>query len=243
MRVAFSLLLFFGGPLALVIGLVHPQVFRGTRLRAVVVALAVSGAGLAGAVLTTSHAEWQSIGAQVEQDRVERAARAEAAAAQAASQREAAAVERERRMREQENREIEERRRREQDRAAAAQAERERPAREAREREEAARAAAVEREARETRARQPDRVRTRDLDSVFLWRDTAAMREAMRLYNANVQQTNPGLILRNVACVVPAGTAVVITDGGVFSSEVLVVEGDRSGCRGVVPNEDIERRR
>jgi hypothetical protein len=89
----------------------------------------------------------------------------------------------------------------------------------------------------------PDRIRTGDLPTVFLWRDTPAMREAMRLYGANVHQTNPGLILRNVACVVPAGTAVVVTDGGMLSSEILVVEGAQSGCRGVVPNEDIERRR
>lgn len=91
--------------------------------------------------------------------------------------------------------------------------------------------------------RGPDTLRMPGGNTVFVWRSSDAQREAFRLVNAGVHNTNPALLLPYISCTVPNGTAVVVVDGGFFSSIVLVREGRFSGCRGVVENEWINRPR
>lgn len=80
-------------------------------------------------------------------------------------------------------------------------------------------------------------------DVVFVWRDSERMSEAMRMINAGVHRTNPGLIAPLVSCVAPNGSEAVVTNGGFFSSNVTVTSGRAAGCRGVVANEMISRQR
>ncbi|MDO3434328.1 hypothetical protein QWJ46_16735 [Rhizobium sp. CBN3] len=75
--------------------------------------------------------------------------------------------------------------------------------------------------------------------NVFIWRDNDAFSEAVNLISSGVMKTNPQLIIRLMSCMVDAGTNAVVTDGGFFSSTVLITSGSNAGCRGMVPNEDI----
>lgn len=226
MHVAFGMLLFFGGPLALLVGLVRPSIYPGGRLGALGIGFLLSLIGLGGAMATLPADQWQAI-----QERSARARLAQDAqrAREDAQRAEMAAA------------------REEQRRAQLAREQQERVAAEARV-EEARRAAEQARRQAEAaaaeHARRPDRVRPPQGagGEVVVWRNSAAMREAMQLINANVHRTNPTLLLPHIACMLPAGTEIVVTDGGFFSSEVLVVAGRLSGCRGIVENEWIDRR-
>lgn len=233
MQTVLALIGFFGGPAIALAGLWKPALYRGGRLRAVGLGFAVSAVAF-GLFAVTMTPEQRAASEQARVERQEREA-AEAAEREAtARQRAQEAQEREaREQRERAERQAVEDRVREERRVAEAQRAAEERARRQ------AEAAAAE------RARGPDRLRGSGggNGAVVVWRDTTAMREAMRLINANVHQTNPRLLMPHVACMAPPGTEIVVTDGGVFSSEVLVVAGQLSGCRGVVPNEEIERRR
>lgn len=234
MRVAFGLLLFFGGPLVLLIGLVKPAVFRGGRLRAVALALAVSAVGLAGSFLMTSSEEWREIRENGERDRAERAARDARESAEREAAREAAAVERDRRMREEEARELRERAEASERRAAEARAAEERAA------EERARAEAAAAERARPRTTVVHDPQGRN---IFIWRDRTAHEEAMRLINAGVHRTQPQLVMPLIACIVPSDTTVVTLPGGGWTTnQIMVVDGPQSGCRGIVPMEDVQRR-
>lgn len=78
-----------------------------------------------------------------------------------------------------------------------------------------------------------------DLEEVFVWRDSAANSEGLRLIQAGVHQRNPELVLRLMSCIVKKGTKAVVLDGGFASSTILVTSGAHVGCRGVVHNEDL----
>jgi len=80
-----------------------------------------------------------------------------------------------------------------------------------------------------------------DMGSVFVWKDSDAHSEAIRLIGAGVHDTNPSLVLRLLSCITKSGDKAVVTDGGFFSSTVLVTSGDQAGCRGVIANEDLRR--
>jgi hypothetical protein len=92
-------------------------------------------------------------------------------------------------------------------------------------------------------SRQPDRLQNPAGDSVLVWRDSRALSEGFRLINAGVHRSQPTLLVPLIACVADNGTDMVVTDSGFASSTILVVAGRQSGCRGVVPNEMIARRR
>lgn len=76
---------------------------------------------------------------------------------------------------------------------------------------------------------------------VFIWRDTAALREASRLVNAGVHRSQPQLMMPLIACIVPNNTSVVQVDPGIFSSTVLVTSGQHVGCRGIAEAEMFPR--
>lgn len=80
------------------------------------------------------------------------------------------------------------------------------------------------------------------LPTVWVWRDNAAQNEALALIRAGVQNTNPELIVKHIACIVPGGTKVIITDMGFMSHDILVVEGNNAGCRGNIPSERFKRK-
>jgi hypothetical protein len=75
----------------------------------------------------------------------------------------------------------------------------------------------------------------KDKGDVWIFRDGKALSEFYRLINSKVYDMT--LIAPLISCTVPSGTKVVITDGGAFSSTVLVVDGQEKGCRGDVANE------
>ncbi len=86
-----------------------------------------------------------------------------------------------------------------------------------------------------------NRVANPDAEMVFIWRDTAALREASRLINAGVHRTQPQLMMPLIACIVPNNTSVVQVDPGIFSSTVLVTSGQNVGCRGIAETEMFPR--
>lgn len=78
MGVVFAMLLFFGGPLVLLIGLIKPTLYRGSRWRALFLGVAVSAFGFAGALFMMPESEWQAARERTEQRRAEREAEARA---------------------------------------------------------------------------------------------------------------------------------------------------------------------
>lgn len=79
------------------------------------------------------------------------------------------------------------------------------------------------------------------VDHVFVWKDNDAHREAVDLISSGVHKTHPDLVFRLMSCTVPPGTHAIVTDGGMFSSTILVTDGQHAGCRGFIPNEDIRQ--
>lgn len=81
------------------------------------------------------------------------------------------------------------------------------------------------------------------LSNVFVWRDTDAYAEAMKLLKARVQETHPELVMQLLACIVTPGDHAVVLDAGMFSHTVMVVDGAKAGCRGLVTTEDVDKLR
>ncbi len=78
-------------------------------------------------------------------------------------------------------------------------------------------------------------------DNVFVWKDSEAHSEAIRLIQAGVHQSNPALVFRLLSCLVPTGTKAIINSRHLASYTILVTSGKDAGCRGVVPVEDVPR--
>lgn len=78
-------------------------------------------------------------------------------------------------------------------------------------------------------------------ETVFVWKDSDAQSEAIKLIQAGVHNSNPTLVFRLLSCMVTPGTKAIITDMGFASHTILVTSGKESGCRGVVPMEDVSR--
>lgn len=72
---------------------------------------------------------------------------------------------------------------------------------------------------------------------IFVWKDSSSYDEAHTLVKAGVHKESPELIFNLTSCVAEHGTKVIVTDSGFFSHEILVVEGENKGCRGVVNRE------
>lgn len=78
-------------------------------------------------------------------------------------------------------------------------------------------------------------------DVVFVWRSSAAHSEGLKLIRAGVLKTNPRLVARLLACLVPSGTHAIITDAGFATHDVVVTSGKDSGCHGNVAAEAVKR--
>jgi hypothetical protein len=77
--------------------------------------------------------------------------------------------------------------------------------------------------------------------SVTVWKDVRSLHEGTEMIRARVHQQNPGLVNSLLACFVPQGTKVVVSDSsewGVYN--VLVTSGDDVGCRGTVERSDFK---
>lgn len=77
-------------------------------------------------------------------------------------------------------------------------------------------------------------------DIVFVWESKAAHDEGLSLINAGVHQSNPALLMELLACLVPSGTRAITTDMGFATHDIMVIEGESSGCRGNVAMEAFD---
>lgn len=87
------------------------------------------------------------------------------------------------------------------------------------------------------------RLRSTRSDQVIVWRNKDAHNEALDLIRAGVHHSNPAMLTKYVACMVPNGTTAVRTSGGWVTVDVLVTDGTAAGCRGNIPVEDFAGRR
>jgi hypothetical protein len=76
---------------------------------------------------------------------------------------------------------------------------------------------------------------------IFVWKDWKSAPEASKLFDAGVNKTHPDLILGLLSCMVDKGAGYIVSDGGVFASDILIVDGPDTGCRGTVWNDYLER--
>jgi hypothetical protein len=79
-------------------------------------------------------------------------------------------------------------------------------------------------------------------DNIIVWRNSNAHSEGLSLISAGVHRTNPALLYPLVACIVDAGTKVVITDAGFVTHDIMVIEGSNAGCRGNIAMENFTRK-
>ena len=83
-------------------------------------------------------------------------------------------------------------------------------------------------------------IATGSSDTVFIWKDKASHNEALSLISANVHKTNPILVMKLLSCMVPSGTGVVVTDMGFATHDIMVIDGEKAGCRGNIPTEALK---
>lgn len=74
---------------------------------------------------------------------------------------------------------------------------------------------------------------------IIVWQSKDAQSEGMKLIQAGVHKTNPQLLMRLVSCIAEPGTKVIVTDMGMVTHDIMVVEGKNSGCRGNIPAEEL----
>jgi hypothetical protein len=55
-----------------------------------------------------------------------------------------------------------------------------------------------------------------------------------------VLKENPDLLIPFLACLVPEGTRVIVTDAGMLTHDVMVIDGEYAGCRGNIPMESLK---
>ena len=77
--------------------------------------------------------------------------------------------------------------------------------------------------------------------NILVWHDYSALKEGMQMIAAEVYKTQPQLVAQLLACRTPSGSTAVVTNGGFFSSDVVVVSGRSAGCRGTIDNGNIAR--
>lgn len=77
------------------------------------------------------------------------------------------------------------------------------------------------------------------MDSVYVWLDSEAHSEALKLIAAGVHETKPQMILALLSCIATPGDHAVVLDQSWGSARIVIVDGAKSGCRGNVAVEDI----
>jgi hypothetical protein len=72
---------------------------------------------------------------------------------------------------------------------------------------------------------------------VVVWRDANSFNEGIGLLGAGVHRSNPSLLMPLISCIAPTGTRAIHTSFNGWLSptqNILVIEGEHSGCRGTV---------
>jgi hypothetical protein len=77
---------------------------------------------------------------------------------------------------------------------------------------------------------------------VLVWRDEAAHNRGVLLFLEGVKKLHPELIRELIACVVESGTRVLLDSGGASTSDVTVIEGPSTGCRGNISTVDLQQK-
>lgn len=78
-----------------------------------------------------------------------------------------------------------------------------------------------------------------DSSTVYVWKDSDAYSEAIKLIGAGVHKTTPELVTRLMACVADRGDHAVVLNRKWGAATILIVDGNNSGCRGAVAIEDV----
>jgi hypothetical protein len=69
---------------------------------------------------------------------------------------------------------------------------------------------------------------------VIVWTNKETHDEGVSLMSAGVHRSNPGLVMPLIACLLPTGSKVHITDAGLSTHDIVVMTGPYIGCRGYV---------
>lgn len=80
----------------------------------------------------------------------------------------------------------------------------------------------------------------REHGSIYVWESADTHKKATRLIDTGILETNRQLVYDLLACVIPAGTEIVITSGGFLTSDIIVVSSAKAGCSGNVDNGVID---
>ena len=71
---------------------------------------------------------------------------------------------------------------------------------------------------------------------MFVWRSHQAYADAVKLVAAGVYESNPQLLTPLLSCVIEHGKRSVVLDKDDTTLEIMVIEGEAAGCRGIVPS-------
>ena len=74
---------------------------------------------------------------------------------------------------------------------------------------------------------------------IVVWKSTDARSEGQSIIDAGGAENNIELLAPLISCVETPGTKVVVTDAGLVTHDVLVVEGENKGCRGNIAMEEL----
>jgi hypothetical protein len=76
--------------------------------------------------------------------------------------------------------------------------------------------------------------------SILVWKSANALNDGLALMRAGADAR---LITRLVACAPAPGSRVVLGSGdpGLYLREVIIVNGEWAGCRGVIPRENFKK--
>jgi hypothetical protein len=75
------------------------------------------------------------------------------------------------------------------------------------------------------------------LPTVIVWQDAEAQSQGLQLIEAGVLENNPELLIPLLACLVPSGTKAIITDAGLATHDIMVIDGEHAGCKGNIAME------
>jgi len=78
-------------------------------------------------------------------------------------------------------------------------------------------------------------------DKVFVWKSKDAHNEGLSLIQAGAIQSNPMLVAVLLSCIAQPGAKVVMLDAGFATHDIMVIDGESSGCRGNIAAEALHR--
>ncbi|RAL98692.1 hypothetical protein [Agrobacterium sp. MS2] len=89
-------------------------------------------------------------------------------------------------------------------------------------------------------AQQAHRLKPLDgMSSIIVWKSSDAQSEANQIINSGLAGQDPSILAPYVACIVPPGTQVIVTDMGIVTHDIMIPVGKNKGCRGNIPAENL----